>query len=195
MRRAAVSLAVLLFNLAWCVPALSLMIKRDLDHSQVPSSPDWPAGLKELVSREGRVYGRHLDAPTFGRGYELVSIYFAGDTSAFNKFMEGYARLTGTPLTLTLHAGRGVVSPLAFEKRRIFFDWQVNISRYRPPEASDSTEKSEPAYTVGVELWVGGNVELDNVNVPLNVEAKSDGEIEKFIADHQAKRKKATSAE
>jgi hypothetical protein len=195
MRKAAISLAVLLFSLARCVPALSLMIKRDLDHSQVPSSPDWPAGLKELVSRQGRVYGRHLDAPTFGRGYEQVSIYFAGDSKLFNEFVQEYSRLKGTPLTLILHAGRGAVSPLAIEKRRIFFDWQVNISRYLPPKASDSTEKPEPGYTVSVEMWLGGNLELYKVNVPLNVEVKSDGEIEKFVAGHEAKRKKATSAE
>jgi hypothetical protein len=169
------------------------MIQTDLNHTQVPFSPDWPAGLKELVSRQARVYGRHLDAPTFGRGYEQVSIYFAGDSEAFNGFIEEYARLKGTPLTVTLRAGRGTVSPLAVEKRRIFFDWQVNISRYRPPEAPDSPEKTEPGWTVSVELWLGGNVELDKVNVPLNVDVKSDGEIEKFVAGHEAKRKKATS--
>ena len=42
-----------------------------------------------------------------------------------------------------------------------------------------------------VEIWLGGKVTLDQLKVPSTVEVRSGGEIEKFVAEHEARRKQA----
>jgi hypothetical protein len=44
-----------------------------------------------------------------------------------------------------------------------------------------------PPPTVVIEVYVGGQVGLEDLDVPLAVSVESGGEIEEFIAHHQAK--------
>ena len=182
-----------LIALLWSLPAFSLVMQRELRGDDVNYSPDWPAGLKELVSREGRVYGMHMDAPTFGSGYEATSLFFVGDRNAFNQFLEEYAKLRETPLTLILHPGQGMTGSLQYDERNIPFDWQVRI--VRTGRLSKAPEKDKPGYMVTVELWLGSKVKLHDLKVPLNVEVKSGGEIERFIAEHETGRRQAKRSE
>ena len=196
MKKAIVAIAVVFISVTCCVWVFGVVT---MGHHPpgvpVAGSPDWPEGTKELVNREGRISGYWSD----GFGARTDSLFFAGDTDAFNEFVAQYAMLKDTPLTLVLHPGRGL--PRSPWDKEIPFEWKVHILHLDPypaaPEAATPVGEldirslivPEEARTdvVTVNLYLGGQVELDKVKVPLNVEVKSGGEIEQFIAAHQAR--------
>ena len=148
------------------------------DHPPGPvhAQDGWPAGLVELLNREERVNGIWVNANDF--------FYFASDTEVFNECLQHYAALKNTPHRLVLHPGVGLTGSLG-DERDIPFEWEVRVMRWHE-------DPSEVPTLVTMELWLGGLVQLDKINVPLNVEVKSGGEIAKFIVEHKAKRKNET---
>lgn len=179
MRKTVASVVVVFVSLACCLGVLGLAMEYPAGQP-VGWCPDWPEGLWGLLNREDRVHGFFVNANDF--------CFFSGDTSAFNEFLAQYAKLEGTPLTLVLHPGRGLAGSPWDEKKTIPFEWQVNILRRGwDPRAPEATSPEDSEYVVTVELWLGGQVELKKVEVPLNVEVKSSGEIEQFIAAHETR--------
>jgi hypothetical protein len=149
-----------------------------------PTNPHWPQGLNELVKGHKIVRGFFINANDY--------LFYSGDTEQFNEFLKGYAAIKDTPLTLVIHAGRGKTGGELGAKRQIAFDWQLGISRQRPHrDAAEAADRKASPYVVSLNLWLGGQVELNQVEVPLNVTVKSGGEIEKFIAEHEERRKEA----
>ena len=145
------------------------------NHPPEPVHPqdEWPAGLAELLNREERVHGYWVNANDF--------FFFAGDTDAFNEFLERYATLKNTPLRLVLHPGVGMTGSVGVG-RDIPFEWRVSVEKWH-------SDPSKAPTLVTMELWLGGLVQLKKIEVPLSVEVKSGGEIEAFIAEHKTKRK------
>jgi len=178
MKKTSVSFLAVVIALVWCIPAFP-RITEHAPGRPVYDSRAWPE-LGSLLNRPGRVYG-----------YSYFSgnrFYYAGDTGEFNAFLEAYARLKGTPLTLVVHAGPGREKRW-LESKNIRCDWKVDVAlRRRPAERREG---------VTVAVWLGGQVELDKMKVPLTIKVNSGGEpgnsgdIEKYIAAHEAKRKVA----
>ena len=102
--------------------------------------------------------------------------YFKGDAEAFNPFLEEYAKLKDTPLKLVLHPGQGKAKRLGEKEGTLPFDWQVTV------------DCSGPKPEVAVDLWVGGQVECNKVNVPGNVKVESGGETGKSIPTGEEER-------
>lgn len=75
--------------------------------------------------------------------------------------------------------------------KNIPFDWQITMTR----EGTLVPDREKRRYFVSVDLWVGGDVNLDKVDVPLNIDVKSGGEIEDFIAKHEEERKQAQKSQ
>jgi hypothetical protein len=185
----------------WFVPAFGLMMEGELSGADLGQLSDWLPGLEKLVSYGGVVYGVHMDAPTFYRGLETLHIFFRGDHEDFNEMLKEYAKLSDSlkryaesgsgQLTLTLYPGRGNAGSDAGRSiakgKNIPFDWKITMTR----EGTLVPDRDKRRYFVSVDLWVGGDVGLDKVDVPLNIEVKSGGEIEDFIARHEEKRKPA----
>ena len=143
--------------------------------------PDYPAGLYELLSSEGRVDGYFVNACDF--------LSYHGDTKAFNKFLAGAAKLKDTPLKLTLHPGRGMTSKPWKDHKPVPFEWQANVLRRGwHPDAPEAKAGEKGPYVVTLDLWLGGDVALDELDVPLGVEVQSGMEIERFIHIHEMKR-------
>ena len=166
-----------------CTGAFGLLVMQEHPPgTTMPWSPDWPQGLRELVDWHGRV-----------RGYSAFGIvdreeaYFAGDADAFSQFLARYADLVGTPLALVLHPGRGVTTPITDEEQKIPFDWMIGVNRVRQRDGGE-TDEARPRYVVTVELWLGGEVALEDLSVPVEVTVRSGGEIEAFIEAHEAGR-------
>jgi len=180
VKKAIVSFGVVLIVLAWCMPGFPWAAEHPA-RLPVGGSPAWPAGLRELLNREGRVYGFFVNANDF--------FFYLGDTEALNEFLAQYAKLKDTPLTLVLHSAQGKTGRLGYGEKKIQFDWEVKVlARGWSPEAPPDPTTEKPGYVVIVDLWLGGNIDLDKLKVPLNVKVKSRGEIEKFIGDHEANR-------
>ncbi len=203
MKKAIVPFVVALVTLLWPSLAFSLMMERELRSDEIGNWPDWPPVLRELVCRQGIVYGTHSDAPTFGEGMEWMTIFFQGDHEAFNEMLEQYAELSDSlkppgpskeaALTLIIHPGRGNTASAGGSLVRgkdIAFDWMVRVTRN-----GTRLPKEKQQYGAVVEVWVGGEVDLAKMKVPLNVEVKSGREIEKFVARHEENRKELKAPE
>lgn len=177
MKKTVVFFTIMLVILAHSVPAFA----RGGSHRPGPvhAQDDWPTGLVELLNRGGRVNGNFINANDF--------FFFAGDSEAFNAFIKQYATLKNTPLRLILHSGVGMTGSLSGEQN-IPFEWKVSAERWHDDPSGAPT-------LVTMELRLGGLVQLDKIKIPPDVEVKSGGEIEKFVAGHEAKRKAAPQRE
>ena len=175
MRKTIVFLAILLAVLACRVPAFAM--GGDIPPGQVNVQPDWPRELVELLTRQDSVNGIWVNANDF--------YYYAGDTDTFNEVLKKYAELRNTPLRLILHPGKGMTGSLGDEPD-IPFEWQIGVMKWHD-------DPSEVPLLVTLELWLGGQVQLENVKAPLNIQVKSGGEVEKFIKIHEGKRIKIGS--
>lgn len=143
---------------------------------------DWPAGLAELLNADGRVGGFFVNASDW--------FFFQGDAKTFNAWLAKYATLKDTPLRLVLHPGRGTDRrPWSKEgETRLPVDWQVDvINRQWTREAIEEKQPVKAGHDVTVHVFLGGQVRLDDLDVPLDVEVRSGGEIEEFVAHHAAK--------
>ena len=149
----------------------------------VGGSPQWPVGLKGLIESAPRVDGYFVNANDF--------FQYRGPTQALNLFLARYAGLGGTPLTVVLHAGKGQVRKGWGARQPQPCDWKLSVLRRgRHPQAPKQRGAEGGLYVVMVDVWLGGDVQLDGLKAPLNVEVRSGGEIEKFIAAHKAEQKK-----
>ena len=147
-------------------------------NDQPYSHNEWPAGLTDIVNTKGRVCGFFVNANDY--------FFFKADSKAFNGILAAYGKLKDTPLLLTLHAGRGTAREPWDKDKSVPCEWSVYIQRrgWGAPEAKPGETGK---YVVALHLWLGGDVTLEELDVPLNVEVHSGGEIERFVAEHEAK--------
>ncbi len=180
VKRAFIAIVIVLFGLTSALGVLAVQME------VAPETPvggdNWPAGVADWVNGRPRVYAH--------TGTFAEHLYYSGDTAALNKFLEPCAKITGVPVTLVLHCGRGWTSGLT-GGRSVFFDWSVTCMNLDVRLEGEPPEKPGKLAKIRIDLWLGGDVELSKLVVPSNAEVKSAGEIEKFVADHDAKRKAA----
>ncbi len=186
----AVCLAIALLAAAWCVPAFPLAGGHPAG-LPVGQNPDWPKGLADLLNSPGRVHGYFVNANDF--------FFYRGDTEEFNEFLEQYARLEKTPLTLVLQPGPGKIDFITPDDKEITFDWEADLycrgwAREAPPDPTGKAGK----YVVTLKVYPAGGVELNKIKAPLNVKLRSGTENEefaKFIAAQEEKRKQPKEGE
>ncbi len=158
--------------LAWCA--------NHSENHRVADAPDWPKGLAGLINDGSRILGYFVNANDW--------FHYRGDAKAFNAFLRRYASLDGVPLTLVLHPGRGMTRGLGSQGPKKPFDWCLAVIRRgwgaeMPERYKDSPCKVIPTLS----LYLGGNVGLEDLDVPLNVNVASSSRIERFVAQHEAK--------
>ena len=103
------------------------------------------------------------------------TFFFAGDTAAFNKFVEGYGKRDDLKRRVVIHAGtKKARSPWDKADRDIPADWSYYVW---------NTGKPDPRHPAPsqVDVWLGSRIKLEDLRIPANVEVVSGGEIEKFI--------------
>ena len=174
------------FHLTLCAACLALAaaaspalgMGADHPNDRPVSHEEWPEGLAELINTKARVCGFFINASDW--------FYFKGDTKAFNAILVAYAKLKDTPLKLVLHPGRCRAKPPWDKGKGTPCEWSVAVIR-RGWGAPKAKPGETDMYVVTMGLWLGGDVALDDLDVPLNVNVESSREIETFIVDHQAK--------
>jgi hypothetical protein len=145
----------------------------------VPRQDRWPAGLAELASSRNRV-------KSYGLNFGADAYYYAGDAKAFNAFVGEYAKLKGVALLLVIHPGLGTKGRAAQTDPDTRFDWLLFIDGLDTrPEAKKTGPGQFPAT---MHLYLGDNIGLDDLQVPLEVEVKAGIEIDDFVSGHTAKR-------
>ncbi|NQT84027.1 hypothetical protein HQ563_13455 [bacterium] len=184
MKKAMIFFEVALFVFAWCAKVNTrISFREDRPGQTVHQRPEWPEGLAELLTRGARIYG----CQTGWLGRDEHSLYFSGDTDDFNWFVEQYAKLKGVSRTLGQHPGQGQANSIMNKQPVRPYDSMVSITSHYT--------KSGRNFDISVELWVGGEVELDRLKAPVNMEVRASGKgeefdkIEKFTEEHNAKRK------
>ena len=149
----------------------------------VPVFSSAPEALRRLLQTDALVLA------AIGPIAEM-HVYCAGDAEDLNEFLEGYAQVPGTPLGVVLHPGRGTCScPTAGNDsgREIFdMDWKLEVSEPIPGRPNEADFEGHD-FLATVHIWIGGQIELGELDVPLNVAVRSSGEIERFIENHQKK--------
>ena len=145
-----------------------------------------------LPTPEALALGRDLpkdvlaeQGPNCVHGYMVNwtdTFFFAGDTAAFNKFVEGYSKRHDLNRRVVLHVGtKKARSPWDKADRDIAVDWSYHVWNTRPPVAGGPPAPSR------VDVWLGSRIKLEDLRIPANVEVVSGGEIEKFIGERQKK--------
>jgi len=164
---------------ACCTLALAL----GADHPKeqpVSGNEGWPTGLVELLNYKARCGGFFVNADDY--------FYFRADTKTFNAFLKQYAALEGPNHRLVLHPGRGTNRRPWGNDDPKPVDWRVDVVNRAWRAAGTKDKKDLPTgHEVTIHLWLGGNVPLADLDVPLTVAVESGREIETFVADHEAK--------
>lgn len=173
---------------AMLLPATVLGLAMSQPYGDGPIRPNSRTGevapeLVQVMNFPGRVYG---DSGFFSELGDWENLYFAGDVEALNRFLQLYARVPVKPLTLSLHTGKGLARGwmTAAPEKPAPCDW--SFTRHL---AGSKRAEGEPNETVHVSVWLGGGISLDGLRVPENVEVSSGGEIERFVQQHQMRRK------
>ena len=190
MKRSLFALSVFLFALLLCCAAFPWASEHPAG-VPIGQHPEWPAGLADLVNAAGRVYGYWVNANDW--------FFYEGDTGDFTAFLKKYSALKGTPLMLVLHSGKGKTGRLGDEEENIQYDWEVKVlCRGWHLEAPADPTSGKSGYVVILEVWLGGNVSLEKLNVPPNLTVKTAEKNEafsRFIADHEKKKKNTEETE
>jgi hypothetical protein len=174
------------FHLTLCTACLAMAaaatpaLDMGADHpnDRPVSHEEWTEGLAELINTKARVCGFFINASDW--------FYFRGDTKAFNAVLAAYAKLKDTPLRLILHPGRCLGKAPWDKGEGTPCEWSVAVIR-RGWGASEMNTGEMSKYVATVHLWLGGDVALKDLDVPLNVDVESGREIETFVVEHQAR--------
>ena len=184
MNRACVAILIVFAGLGLASTVLALAMET------APETPvggdNWPAGVADWANSRPRVYAH--------TGTFAEHLYYSGDTAAFNKFLEPCATITDVPITLFLHCGRGWTSGLT-GGRSVSYDWSVTCMNLGVRLEGEPRGRPGKLAKIKVDLWLGADVELRKLVVPSNIDAKSAGEIDRFVADHEARRGTAARPE
>ena len=157
----------------------------------MPVSGGWPEVLSDLVRTDTRVLG--AVGP-----FVDVRIYCVGETAELNVFLKDYAEVPDARLRVVLHPGSRTVKYESHETDRVTgetvlkeyvvdFNWSLHIGDYAEfrPDKSDFEGNK---FITTLDIWLGGQIELDRLEVPPSIHMESSGEMEKFINRHEERR-------
>lgn len=180
MRKAIVLVAALVSLAAACYAVFAM--GGEYPRGETIQQPAWSEGLAELANRPDRVYGYWVNANDW--------LFYTGDTEALNQFLAQYAEIPERPLRVVLHPGQGRVKTSFSEARpETLFDWQLTILRWGThPQAPELSGKPRSEPVAIIEVWLGGQVALEELKVPRRVEVVSGREIEAFVTAHEKAR-------
>ena len=184
MARAVLCLAVALVCLTCCTCAFPMASEYQLDMMMRAADEGGWIGqanpVRDLLLSQKPAYAYWVNS--------LDYFYYSGDTKAFNEFLERYSKLPEPSAMerppqrwLVLHVGSGETKTL-LEGKPLSYDWSVTGSDF----FAFVPAGQHPAAALELEVWIGCHIQLDQLKVPLNIELKSGGEIEKLIEKHQA---------
>ena len=111
-----------------------------------------------------------------------VGVYYAGDASAFNETIRGAGRSETEEAfrppyaskTVILHPGPMVVPEYVAKNDNISADWLITTWR--------GDHRGQSGWHMQVDVWLGGRIKLDALQIPEDFTVESGREIEDFVA-------------
>jgi hypothetical protein len=176
---------VLVVALAAGVPATAAQYRYwEGDTMSVPSS--MPEGMPALLNHDARIMG----VVWFVDYYQA---YCAGDTETLNAFLADFGALEDTALEVVLcvwprsasteNRNDSIEPP---QKRRV--DWWLTISINRRTIRGDAEQFRGHDWLAELHIQLDAGIRLDELTVPAHLPVRSAGELERFIAEHEARR-------
>lgn len=180
------NLLVLVVALAAGVPATASQDRYwEGDTMSVPSS--MPEGLPALLNHDARILGIVWFAD--------YQAYCAGDTETLNAFLADFGALEDTALEVVLcvrprsvsteNRNDSIEPP---QKRRV--DWWLTISENYRTRRGDAEQFRGHDWLAELHIQPDAGIRLDELTVPAHLPVRSAGELERFIADHEARRER-----
>ena len=126
-------------------------------------------------------YGKHC-VHGYDGNFGHVGVYFAGDAQAFNKMIsqagESERDALSGPLaskTVILHPGSMVVPDYVAGNEIISTDWYTSTWR--------GNHGGRSGLHLHIDVWLGGQIKLDKLQIPEEYTVESGGEVEEFVRE------------
>ena len=138
---------------------------------------------KERIQLEGKncVSG-------FQGNFGAESAFFAGPTSDLNKALRSIlASDQFLSKVVVIHPGSSVLPDYLKPENETSVDWQVS-SLVKPTNTIDLKQELpslDTGFHLQIDIWLGGNIKLDELKIPQQFEVRSSKELENFVALHE----------
>lgn len=149
-------------------PAICSGMGSDHEPGDLPLRNEWPVGVYDAVNQPIRVHGFWTNSSDV--------FFYEGATADLNAMTKNLTDAGGTAIKIVLHAGDGVAQSPWSKKPVGTADWNVTIT--------SGNAKPKTKLMVTIDVWLGGSVSLDKLDLPSNAEIVSGNEIEEFIKLH-----------
>ena len=158
------------------------------------TAPAWLMPFsKDRIEAEGKncVHG-------FMGNFGEDGIFYAGKTSELNEHLRALeANERNSEKTIIIHPGAMVLPGYLKPEHETSVDWLLS-RRPNPPVESKIKLYKGPlpsTFRVQIDIWLGGNIKLDELKIPQDFEVRSSNELENFVAHHEQQSKQMESPE
>ena len=141
-------------------PAVCFGMGADHEPGDLPRHHAWVDGIHDAVNQPCRVHGFWINWSD--------TLFYKGSNAELRKMTKKLANARGTTTEVVVHAGKGIAKSPWSKKPVDTADWSVTIA----------------GNSITVDIWLGGSVTLDQLDLPKNVNIQTGGEIEAFIQRH-----------
>lgn len=140
------------------------------DHSEgnLPRQDGWSKELHDAINQPFRVHGFWVNSTD--------TLFYVGKTQKLNEMVRQIAKTDAAMVKVVLHPDSGVAQSPWSKKAVGPADWSVTVA--------GEHAISEKQDIVIIDVWLGVEVSLDNLNLPSGVTVASGGEIEDYIKRH-----------
>ncbi|WP_168567245.1 hypothetical protein [Crateriforma spongiae] len=144
----------------------------DHESGDLPPHDGWPEGVYTAVNMLSRIHGYWVNSTD--------KLFYKGSQDELQSMTRQLTNAEGTRTELILHIGAGIAKSPWSKMPVGTADWSVTIA------GPDAISKTQGMITIDV--WIGGNISLDELDLPPSVRIKSGGEIDAFIKRHDDSR-------
>ena len=146
------------------------------DHKKgdLPPHDGWPVGTYEAVNLPCRVHGYWINSSD--------TLFYKDGNAVLEEMLQKLGSIQGLTVRVILHPSK-VIAKSPWSKEVLdSADWTVTISG---KEAITQIQNQ-----VTVDIWLGGNVSLDDLKIPQDIDVKSGNEIEAYIENRSIEARK-----
>ncbi|MCU0709455.1 MAG: hypothetical protein MUF23_14290 [Pirellula sp.] len=137
------------------------------DHKKgtLPPHDGWIAGTYEAVNLPCRVHGYWINSSD--------TLFYKEGNDVLERTLQKLSSIQGLTVRVILHPGKGVAKSPWSKEVLDSADWTVTIAG---KEAITQVQNH-----VTVDVWLGGNIALDDLKIPEAIAVESGNEIEAYI--------------
>ncbi len=146
------------------------------DHKKgtLPPHEGWLAGTYEAVNLPSRVHGYWINSSD--------TLFYRDGNAVLEDMLQRLDSIQGLTVRVILHPGKGIAKSPWSKDVMDSADWTVTISGAHAITPIQNQ--------ITVDVWLGGNISLVDLEIPSNIEVKSGDEIDAYVEKRNADGKK-----